>query len=91
MSHTRRKFDSEFRAGTVRIATADLSEGTHTLIATATDSSAAQGSASVTVTVRHTRRAPSLRYDVVFAASESAVVSDVTANDTDSDGNPADG
>ena len=43
---------------TIEVAAADLSEGTHTITATAIDSSSMQASASATVTVRRDNRPP---------------------------------
>ena len=73
--------------GLVEVATADLSVGTHVLTATATDSSAATGSASVTVAVKRNNTAPSALDDIVYTSGRgSAVTADVAANDSDPDG-----
>ena len=74
--------------GTARVATADLSAGTHVLTVTATDSSdtAASASASVTVTVNATNGAPTARADTVFGRAAHTLRAGVVANDTDPEG-----
>ena len=66
-----------------RIPTDTLSEGTHVLTVTATDSSAMTASASVTVTVRATNGAPTARPDIAYSRPGHIVTAGVLANDTD--------
>ena len=67
------------------LTTAELSVGVHTLTATATDSSAMTGSATVTVEVRATNEAPVASDDTAYAQAGRRALADVLANDSDAD------
>ncbi len=69
--------------GYARIATGTLTEGTHVLAVTATDSSAMTASVSVTVTVNATNGAPAARPDTAYGRVGRAISADVLGNDTD--------
>ena len=69
----------------IEVAAADLSEGLHTITATATDRSSMQATAAVTVTVRRDNRPPTPVDDIALAARSATVAVDVTDNDTDPD------
>ena len=68
------------------IATDDLTAGTHTITATATDSHNTAGSASVTVSVRATNDAPGAMNDLLRAVAGRSVDLAVLANDADTEG-----
>ena len=68
------------------VTTEDLTAGTHTITATATDSDNTAGSASVTVIVRATNDAPAAADDVLRAVLGRGVDLAVLANDADTEG-----
>ena len=67
------------------ISTVDLSEGTHVITATATDSSARAASVSVTVEVRAGNDAPTARGDSAYAPAAGTAAVDVLSNDSDTE------
>ena len=68
------------------IDTSELTAGTHVLTATATDSASATAQASVTITVKTTNEPPAAADDTAHAAPGRTVLVDVTANDSDPEG-----
>ena len=79
--------DGQLAAGAYAvIGTADLSEGTHVITATAADSSARTASASVTVEVRADNDAPTALGDHAYAPAAGTAVADVLSNDSDTEG-----
>ena len=67
------------------ISTVGLSEGTHVITATATDSSARAASMSVTVEVRAGNDAPTARGDSAYAPAAGTAAVDVLSNDSDTE------
>ena len=82
--------DGPIASGAVAlVSTDDLTAGTHTLTATATDASGLTGTASVIVTVSEHNEAPVASDDIAHARTGVTAVIDVLANDSDAEGDIA--
>ena len=83
----RSSIDGQIATGAYAVITTDdLTAGTHTITATATDSDNMAGSASVTVSVRATNDAPGAADDVLRAVAGRSTDLAVLANDADTEG-----